>query len=242
MKPITAEQERTLFEAYKSGERGAENRIVEQYLLLVPWVLRTRVKYPRSFYDDLIQEGRLGLLTAIRRFDLEFGTRFSTYATFWISAFQRKYLNAYNDHGTGASGSNVGRKSIGLLRRGYTPEEVAAQTGFSIEKIEEVGRTIPAPLSLDYALGDDRTLHDELPSESCDPLERLEQLERKAAVDIAIYRLSERERRVYRGRAAGKTLQEIGDSMDLSRERIRQIEAECWSKVRLYMQNYNDAA
>ncbi|MCI0346910.1 MAG: sigma-70 family RNA polymerase sigma factor, partial [Chloroflexi bacterium] len=195
----------------------------------------------------LIEEGNLGLLTAARKFDPARGTRFSTYATWWIRqgitrAIADKSRAIRVPAHLGDTISMLGRTSSQLLKtlgREPTAQELADETGFPLAKVEDALRIAPDLVSLSAPLAnDDRELGDILPDgRVVMPDEAADATMRRLALRDSLARLDDRERAVLAlrfGLGADRplTLEEVGEQFAVTRERIRQIEAKALTKLR----------
>jgi RNA polymerase primary sigma factor len=238
---LTKEAELRLARRARSGDQEAKRRLAEHNLRLVVSVAK-RYRGLGLPFEELIQEGNLGLLKAVDRYDPETGNRFSTYATWWIrQAVQR----AVADKGrTIRLPAHVGEK-IRLLARaeaevdarapgkGATAAAVAERLGWSVEDVEALRAHLAPLTSLDAPLGDDphaASAVDLVADETSPaPGEELEDEARALALRTAVARLPERERRVVVRRhgldgAEPATLDELAEELGVSRERVRQIQ------------------
>lgn len=225
----------------------ARNRLIECNLKLV--FSRAKKFLDRGLtLEDLLQEGNLGLIKAIEKYEWSRGLKFSTYATHWI---EQSFGRAIADKARTVripvhmveSINKAMRVSKQLQNKtGRTPkdEELAEATGFSLEKIKKIQRMVQKPQSLDTPVvetGD--FLGDFLEDESDSPFEIVAQQELKAKVGDLLSKLSPRDEKIIRlrfgiGIEAPKTLSEIGAKLQVCKERIRQIERETIRELRTY--------
>ena len=245
---LTREQEQALGKRIKEGDKAAVEIMVTHNLGLVKKIAS---KYTgRGLdYDDLRQEGCIGLISAINKFDYTLGFKFSTYATWWI---QQSITRALADKSRAIrlpvhinDEMNRVRKDMASLYnelgRSPSEEEVAQKTGLPQEKVRMLMTYMTGePVSLDYELGEEEnaTLKDYISDESqAGPEEEAEQKILKECIVRAMNGLTDREKRiiVHRfglGGIRGKTLDEVGKLEGVTRERIRQIELKALAKMR----------
>jgi RNA polymerase primary sigma factor len=244
---LTAEEEHHLALQIKAGDEQARYHFLEANLKLVVSVAK-RYQGRGLALEDLIQEGNLGLLRAVEKFDVTRGYKFSTYAFWWI---RQAITRAIADQGRTIRlpvhlGDKLSRlKGISLrlqqeLGRQPTTEELAEHMGMSAAKVQELMKVSQELVSLDLPLqaGGDLDLGDVLEdSVALAPPDAASHLALTELVEDLLARLTARERAVLSlryGLADGhsRTLEEVGKALQLTRERIRQIEARALSKLR----------
>ena len=243
---LTPEEEKELTLKAASGNKRAQNELVERNLRLVVHVAQ---KYRNSgmSFEDLIQEGSLGLMKATEKFDPEKGFKFSTYATWWIRqgitraiADQAKTIRIpvhmvemLNKIG------KIRAKYSETLKREPTNEEIAKELHEPIDKINNILSISQHPISLETPIGEDGDsfLGDFISdTNGADPLESLLTEERKEKILEALDTLTPREKRILQmrhgiGMTRVYTLEEISAEFKITRERIRQIEANAVKKL-----------
>lgn len=234
--------ERILFERMAQGDQKAKTQLIESYLRLVVAIAKPFRNRGLPFLD-LIQEGNLGLYRAVERFDYRTGNRLSTYAIRVIrSTIERALANTARTIRVPVSA----QRKLAKIRRAErhfpwaSRSMIAKATGFTLEEIEWLERNTSPPVSLDESPnrppGSDRerpVADETAPSAE----EELFQAETNFALHEALTHLGSREREVLERRCGFgdyevQTLEEIGEALNLSRERIRQIEAEALDKLR----------
>jgi RNA polymerase primary sigma factor len=240
------ELERALGPAIERGER-ARCRLTEANLRLVVSVARSYVGHQLTLLD-LIQEGNLGLLRAVARFDPSLGFRFSTYATWWIRQSIGRSIDCQGRtirlpvHVAGMA-RRVYRTAERLLQElGSEPSssEIGAELGLPAEKVDELFGVLPRTASLDSPVGpeEDATLGDFIEDSSADdPLEIVDRLMLREKLAAIVRSLPEREGRVLElrfglGDGRERTLEEVGRELGVTRERIRQIEQQALKRLR----------
>ncbi|MCI8348119.1 MAG: RNA polymerase sigma factor RpoD [Firmicutes bacterium] len=244
---LTADEEIELAKRMEQGDEEAKKRLCEANLRLVVSIAKRYVGRGMLFLD-LIQEGNLGLIKAVDKFDYRKGFKFSTYATWWIrQAITRSIADQARTiripvHMVETINKliRVSRQLLQTYGREPSPEEIGVEMGISVEKVREIQKIAQEPVSLETPIGEEEDSHlgDFIPDEDVPaPAEAAAFSMLKEQLVEVLDTLTEREQKVLKlrfgledGRA--RTLEEVGREFDVTRERIRQIEAKALRKLR----------
>ena len=245
---LTREEERDLARRKDQGDEDAKRKLIESNLRLVMSITRhyTRAGVPLL---DLIQEGNLGLIRAVEKFDYRMGYKLSTYATWWI---RQSITRALADQGRTIRlpvhvaeqvrrMMRARRQLAQKLNRDPSTKELATESGFPEKRIEELLDLVEDPVSLETPVGDGESLYGDLieDTQSDRPDEETAINLRRKELSRALQSLNPRMRQVVELRfglsgSDPKTLEEVGEGLGVTRERVRQLEARALRELRLF--------
>ena len=244
---LTYEEENILAERMLKGDKEAKKQLIESNLRLVVSIAKKYIGRGMNFLD-LIQEGNLGLIKAVDKFDQSKGYKFSTYATWWI---RQAITRAIADQArtiripvhmveTINKLIRTSRHLLQTLGREPTPEEIAKELEMPVEKVREILKVAQEPISLETPVGeeDESNLGNFIPDDDApSPSEQAADTLLREHIEEVMQTLTPREAKVLKLRfgledGRMRTLEEVGKEFDVTRERIRQIEAKALRKLR----------
>jgi RNA polymerase primary sigma factor len=244
---LTAAEERELARRKDEGDEAAKQKLIESNLRLVMSITRNYTKAGVPLLD-LIQEGNLGLIRAVEKFDYTMGFKLSTYATWWIRqavtralAEQGRTIRLPVHVAEQVRRVMRGRRVLAQkLNRDPTTDEIAVEAGFTPERVQELLELVQDPVSLETPVGDGESLYGDMVEDTktagpdVETADRLRSTELAAALD----RLNPRMRHVLAQRFGldgqiPQTLEEVGAGLGITRERVRQLESRALRELRM---------
>ena len=243
---LTPSEERELARRKDEGDEAAKRRLIECNLRLVMSITRSYTKAPVPLLD-LIQEGNLGLIRAVEKFDYSLGYKLSTYATWWIKqaiqralAEQGRTIRLPVHVADQVRKVQKARRVLGQkLNRDATIEEIAEESGFTATRVEELLQLVQDHVSLETPVGDGESMMGDLIEDPNAAAPEAETTERLRARELAraIHQLKPRQQRVLVERfgldgGRPKTLEEVGVILGITRERVRQLETRALRELR----------
>ena len=244
---LTVVEERELARRKDEGDEAAKRKLIESNLRLVMSITRNYTKAGVPLLD-LIQEGNLGLIRAVEKFDYKMGFKLSTYATWWIRqavtralAEQGRTIRLPVHVAEQVRRVTRGRRVLAQkLNRDPTYDEIAVETGFTPERVGELLELVQDPVSLETPVGDGESLYGDMiqDTKSAGPDAETADRLRSTELAVALDRLNPRMRHVLAQRfgldgVAPQTLEEVGAGLGITRERVRQLESRALRELRM---------
>ncbi len=244
---LTVIEERELARRKDEGDEVAKRKLIESNLRLVMSITRNYTKAGVPLLD-LIQEGNLGLIRAVEKFDYKMGFKLSTYATWWI---RQAVTRALAEQGrtirlpvhVAEQVRRVTRSRRVLaqkLNRDPNLDEIAVESGFTPERVRELLELLQDPVSLETPVGDGESLYGDMLQDTKSPEPDVQTADRLRATElgVALARLNPRMRHVLAQRfgldgAVPQTLEEVGAGLGITRERVRQLESRALRELRM---------
>ena len=245
---LTPAEERELARRKDEGDEAAKRKLIESNLRLVMSITRNYTRADVALLD-LIQEGNLGLIRAVEKFDYKLGFKLSTYATWWIKqaisralAEQGRTIRLPVHVADQVRKVTKARRLLGQkLNRDPSIDEIALEIGITPERVQELLDLVQDPVSLETPIGDGESMvSDLIPDQSADQPETMT-ADRARAFEllVALSKLQPRQRRVVVERfgldgVKPRTLEEVGSNLGITRERVRQLEARALRELRAF--------
>ena len=245
---LTHAEERELARRKDAGDEAAKRKLIESNLRLVMSITRNYTRADVALLD-LIQEGNLGLIRAVEKFDYKLGFKLSTYATWWIKqaisralAEQGRTIRLPVHVADQVRKVTKARRLLGQkLNRDPSIDEIALEIGVTPERVQELLDLVQDPVSLETPIGDGESMvSDLIPDQSADQPETLTADRARASeLLIALSKLQPRQRRVVVERfgldgVKPRTLEQVGSNLGITRERVRQLEARALRELRAF--------